>query len=484
MMLKKKVVHGFMWTAGERFGSLFVQLSVSLIVLRFLTPEDFGLIALLTIFSLIGYSIIDSGFSQALIRKQNAEEKDYNSIFYLNIGIALVLYFLLVTLTHPIARLFNRPELITYIPWVYLVLPLSSLGLIQTTIMTKRMNFRPLSTINLITTITSCAVLLSMAVYGFGPWAIVCQLLTVQVVRTSLLWMFSSWRPRLQFSVSSIKGMFGFGSRLFLVGLINQLFNNLSTYIIGRLYTPAQVGLYDKSLKLKENVSTSLSQSVQNVTFPALASFQENDTKLKLAGRQVVQVLSFILFPVMIGLTTIATEGFTIAGGEKWVPAIPYFRIFCLSAFFIPLSTVSMNILKSKGEGNLILSLEIVKKIFGIGIILYASTISVTALVWAYVIWTGFEMAVNIIWVKKITGYTFREQLTDTVPYLLLTGVMYTAVMGTGLLLENYPLYASLLIKTGVGAVIYPLLAWIFKPKGWNETILIIKEVFLKKDTK
>lgn len=481
MALKKKVVSGFMWTAGEKFTSLFIQLSISLIILRFLTPGDFGLIALLTIFSLIGYSIIDSGFSQALIRKQNASDEDYSSIFYLNMGLAIFLYLLLVGLTNPIARLFDEPELAKYIPWVYLALPLSALGLIQTTILTKQMNFKPLSTINLITTISSSAVLLGLAAFDYGPWAIVGQLLTIQIVRTLLLWIVSPWRPKWQFSMASVKEMFGFGSRLFATGLINQLFNNLSIYIIGQLYNPAQVGLYDKSLKLKENVSTSLSNSVQNVTFPALSSFQDNDQKLKLAGRQVVQVLSFILFPVMLGLTAISTEGFTLAGGDKWVPAIPYFNMFCLAAFFIPLSTVGMNILKAKGKGNLILSLELLKKGFALGVILYASTKGVAALVWAYVFWIGFEMAVNSIWVRKIIGYRFREQITDTLPYILLSLVMFYAVMFAGKVFFNNSLIISLIGKTSIGIVLYIVLSWIFKPKGWLETTKIVNELFRQK---
>lgn len=479
MALKKKVVKGFMWTAGEKFASLFIQLSVSLVVLRFLTPEDFGLIAMLTIFSLIAYSIIDSGFSQALIRKQDASDKDYNSIFYLNLGLAFFLYILLVSLANPIARLLEEPELVKYIPWVYLALPLSAMGLIQTTILTKRMDFKPLSTINLITTIASSSVFLAMAVYGLGPWAIVGQLITIQVVRTSLLWLISSWRPKPQFSMASVKEMFGFGSRLFVTGLINQLFNNLSIYIIGKTYTFGQVGLYDKSLKLKESIANSLSQSVQNVTFPALTSFQNNDTKLKFAGRQVVQVLSFILFPVMAGLISVAEEGLTIAGGEKWVPAIPYFKIFCLTGLFIPLSTVGMNILKSKGAGNLILSLEAVKKVFALAVTLYAATVSVTALVWAYVAWIGFEMLVNIVWVRKLINYGFREQMTDTLPYILLSAVMYLGVMFVGRMFDS--LYLSLIAKIAAGIVIYPFVSWLFKPKGWNETILIAKELLKQK---
>ncbi|MCD8102851.1 MAG: lipopolysaccharide biosynthesis protein [Alistipes sp.] len=476
MEYRKKVISGFVWSAGEKFATSAMRIIAGVVVLRYLSPGEFGVVEMLAVFSLIAYTIVDSGFSQALIRKKEASCRDYNSIFYLNIAIAVALYLLLVGLSYPLARFFRQPELVSFAPVLFLTLPLSALGLIQTTILTRAMDFRTLSKVSFASALVSCVLLVALAAAGYGPWALIWQTVATEVVKTGLLWTASRWRPGRDFSAQSVRELYGFGSRLFLTGLISQVFTRVTTVIIGRMHNPAQVGLYNQSLKLKDSVATALGYSVHNVTYPALASYQDDEAKLQSASRKVVQVLSFLLFPVMAGLILVAPEGFAIAGGERWMPAVPYFRIFCVSAFFLPLTYASLNILKAKGEGNTILRAEIIKKAFALTVITAAAFISVTALAWAYTVWMGFEMCVNAWYGRLKNDYTYRRQAADTLPYLAMSALMFLAVWGVARLFGDIGAGAALGLKVLTGTAVYTLLAAAIRPAGWNETLTILRK--------
>ncbi|MCC8019352.1 MAG: lipopolysaccharide biosynthesis protein [Rikenellaceae bacterium] len=474
MQYRKKVISGFIWSAGEKFATSAVRIIAAVVVLRYLSPGQFGVVEMLAVFSFIAYTIVDSGFSQALIRKKDASDRDYNSIFYLNIAIAIALYVLLIGLSYPLAHFFRQPELVSFAPVLFLTLPLSALGLIQTTILSRAMDFRTLSKISFVSALTSCALLIALAATGFGPWALIWQTVATEVVKTVLLWAASRWRPGRGFSMQAVKELYGFGSRLFLSGLISQVFTRVTTVIIGRMYSPVQVGLYNQSLKFKDSIATALGYSVHNVSYPALASFQEDDAKLLSASRQVVQMLSFILFPVMAGLILVAPEGFAIAGGEKWLPAVHYFRIFCVSAFFLPLTYTNLNILKAKGEGKTILRAEIIKKTFALAVITAAAFHTVTALAWAYTVWMAFEMCVNAYYGRRRNGYSYRRQAADTLPYLAMSAVMLLAVGGAVRLAGNMAAWSVLGLKISVGVTVYILLSASFRPAAWKETLAIV----------
>lgn len=475
MELKKQVVSGFFWTAAEKFSSLFVHLCAQVMLLRLLVPEDFGLLAMLAVFTAVSSSIVDSGFSQALIQKKKAEDIDYDSIFWLNLALAGALYLIMFFSAGAIARFFDAPVLARIAPWVFLTLPLSALGLIPNTILTRNMDFRKISKANFAASLSAAVAVVALAYTGFGVWALVGQTIVLYGVRTTVLWASTMWRPAARFSMASVRGLFGLGSRFFAIGLITQLFNNLSLAIIGKFYSAGMLGFYERALKLRNSAADAISLPVQNVTFPAFASLQDEEAKFVLAGRQVIAVLSFILFPVMSGLIAIAPEGFMIAGQEKWMPAVPYFRILCLSAFCIPLSNISLNMLKAKGRGDTLLKIEVIKKAVGFAFIIYGATVSVMAVAWAYLAWTAFEMIVNLNRANHTVGYPLRQQAADTLPYLALSAAMFACVMGTERLLAGSSVYLLLGAKTAVGAAVYIALSWLLKPAAWNETRQLVR---------
>lgn len=481
MKLKQQVVSGFLWSAIEKVGSLVILFFVQVILMRLLSPVEYGLLAIISAFSAIASSVVDSGFSQALIQKQGATEKDYNSVFYLNIAISIVLYLILCLASVPVAKFYNAPAISEVMPVLALILPINALTLIHNTIKIKRMEFKVLSKTNLTASLVSGIIAISLALAGYGKWALVANILTLYVMRAILLWIQSDWRPKAEFSINSVKGLFRLGSRLFATGLITQTFNNIPQLIIGKAYGTAHAGLYSQSIKFKDILSQAVALPVQNVTFPAFATIQDEDEKLKLSCRKVVNILSFALFPVMIGLVAVAEEAIYVAFKEQWLPAVPYFKILTLSAIFMPLTNICQNIMKAKAAGNLILTLELVKKTFALIIIIYAASISVMAMAWAYLIWMGFEMLVNIVFVRRVLDYRTSEQIRDTLPYLIMAGVMYCAVVLCGHLIGDVKPIILLTTKMAIGVVVYLILAWIFKPDAWEEVAQIVKNALKKR---
>lgn len=480
MELKNKVVSGFLWTATERFSSSGIQVIVSIIFARLLEPSDFGVISILMFFSVVATAIIDSGFSQALIRKLKPTHADYTTVFYINIAIAVALYLILLLFIKPIATFYQSPILISIAPLLFLSLLLNAMGAIQHTVMTKQMNFKILASLSLASNLVSGAISIYMAYTGWGVWALVWQMLIANFLRNALYWVFNEWRPKGGFSGKSARELFGFGSKLFATSVINQVFTNISQLFIGRIYAPAQLGYYYQSQKLKDMVSLTVSQSVMNVSYPALSSLQQDDTKLKDATRKVIIVLSFVLFPAMAGLIATADELFALVLTDKWMPAVPYFKIFCLTGLLVPALNVCFNVMKVKCESGLILRLEIFKKLFAITAILVAVTISVKAVVWAQVIFLSFEALLNSIYTAKYIQYTLSEQIRDLMPYATLSLVMYLALLVVGSLCTLLPLMATLAIKIGVGAGLYIGISRLLKLEAWRDTTEIVAKLIGK----
>lgn len=486
MELKKKVVAGFTWSSVERFGTLALQIIVLVVLARLLSPEEAGIVSMLSVFSVFATIIVDSGFTQALIYRQDITQRDYNSVFILSVSVSVLLYVLLVAATPLIVTMYERsgsklPELTRIAPWVFAGIPLSALGCIQQTILTKQFRFRTLSGIGFTASLATGAVSIYLAYAGYSYWAFVAQPLVLYFVRSLLLWVFSAWRPTAEFSGESIKRLFAYGSRLFGASLIIQTFNTLQTVLIGQFYTKSQLGLYTKSLQLKDNISYALTNSVNSVAFPALSTLQDDNEKLIQASRKVIKVLSFVIFPVMAGLILTADDMFSVFLGEKWMGGTPYFRIFCTAGLFIPSLNICANIFKASGRSKLFLNLEIVKKCFAVAILIYAVHISTQAIAWAYLIWTAFEALLNKIYVAKTTGYRFGGQIMDMLPYILLTAGMSAIIALSFYFIGPLSPAISLVLKIVIGIASYTALSAAFKPEAWGETIGIIRNLYRKR---
>lgn len=478
MELKRKVVSGFVWHSTERFGGVIFQTLVSLMLARVLEPADFGLVSMLIVFSSVAQTIVDGGFSQALIRKQNASEKEYSSVFFINLIISAAIYLILLLLAHPIAAFYDVARLTEIAPYVFAVIPVNALGLIQTTRIIKDMKFKLSAKINLSAAVVSGIAALWAAYEGYGVWAIVVQIVLRDLLRVILMWLWNWWKP-CGFSIGTLRGLFGFGSKMMVSGVVSQLAANAAQLFIGKVYNPTQLGLYYQSLKLRDTFAITLSQSVMNVSFPAFSELQDDRAKLREASRKVLIIMTFIIYPMMTGLMSITDDFFAVVLTEKWMGAVPYFRILCAASFFCPAVYVFINILRAKGRGTTILNLEFVKKGFMLVAVIAATFVSVKTVAWAMVASYALEAALNTAYAQKETGYTFGNLLHDSLPYAALTAVMSCCVLALDLAFHRTVL--AIAVKIAAGAGIYILLASIFKVEAWVETRRILNEILHKK---
>jgi O-antigen/teichoic acid export membrane protein len=447
--LKGKVVRGFAWNAAEKIASALFQAWVVVNIINRIAPEEYALKAILAPLVAIFNVFVDSGFSAALIRNRDATRLDYSSAFWFNVAVSVGLYALLVGLSWPAARLFDMPGLVRFSPVFFLIIPAGALGLVQQTVLTREFDFRRISSIVFASNVVSGLLGVGLAFAGFGFWAIVWQRLAQPAVRSGLYWVFGSWRPQLRFSMSSIRGMFGFSSRLLGTDLLNNLYSNIPNFIIGRAAAPGTLGFFEQARSLRDVPVNSAMTAMQSVTFPALASIGDSAGKFSRAVGRVVGSVVFLMFPVMAGMIVVADEMFGFFIDARWWPAVPFFRILCLAGFFSPLAVISSNILRSRSDGRAVLRAEIVKKAVATAVLASTIPFGVSAIAWGVAGIAASDAAVSFVAARRQSSYGFRSLARDALPVLGLTAVMAAAVWGVGV--ATAPLVASMSAKAAFG---------------------------------
>lgn len=317
--LKDKTIRGVGWSFVDNIASSGITFLVGLVLARLLTPSEYGVMAIITILVAVSNSIIDSGFSNALIRKVRIERMDYNTVFYFNLLVSIVLYLTLFFASPAISSFFKEPILIEVVRVVGFVLIINALGLIPRTIFVRDINFKRQTKVSLISSICSGTVGIGMAVSGMGVWSLVGQQLSRQLLNTLFLWIYCHWRPIWEFSMQSFKELFDFGSKLLLSGLLDTIYKNIYYIIIGRFYTSAQLGQYTRAEQFNTIFSSNLTSIIQRVSYPVLSSIQENPERLREAYRQVIKITMLVTFACMLGLAAVAKPLIIILIGEKWV---------------------------------------------------------------------------------------------------------------------------------------------------------------------
>lgn len=476
--LKHRVIKGVAWSTMEKVCSALLQLAVSLVLLSLLSPEDYGLMALVAAFPAILMPLVDSGFSQALIRKKEVDDLDYSSVFYVNIVISLALYAVLVAVAPACGRFFNAPDFGVVAPILYLLIPINSLSNIQNAILQRKMEFRNLSLYVLVANAVSSGVAIWMAVEGCGVWSLVGQRLGVVVVKTLLMWVGSGWRPRWQFSMERIRGMFRYGSRILLSDLVSNVYYQISNLFIGKFYTKADLGYYDRGNKIKEMPVTSTIMAVLNVTFSAFSRQKDDRVKLYHNARKVYTLWAFVMFPLMCGLIAIAEDMFRVLLPDVWLPAVPYLRILSIAGLLAPLSVISFNLVKVCDDGNMIFRIEFIKKLIATAILAITIPISVRAIAWGQVVIFVSDMTINCLTARRyVSDWSLWGRAKDVLPILGVTGLMcgfvwFVGVVGAALAI---PLWVVLVAKIVLGAGVYALLAELFRLAVWRE----MKEILI-----
>ena len=473
--LKDKTVRGVGWSFIDNIASSGITFLVGLILARLLTPEEYGVMAMIAIFIAVSNSIIDSGFSNALIRKVHINRIDYNTVFYFNIVVSIVLYISLFLASPAISVFFKEPILMEVMRIIGFILIINALSIIPRTIFVRNVNFKTQTKVSLISSISSGFVGIGMALAGMGVWSLVGQQLSRQLLNTLFLWIFCKWHPNFEFSIKSFNELFGFGSKLLLSGLINTIYKNIYYIIIGRFYASSILGQYTRAEQFNTIFSSNLTTVVQRVSYPVLSSIQEESERLREAYRKVIKTTMLISFACMLGLAAVAKPLILILIGAKWLPAVYFLQIICFAGMLYPLHAINLNILQVKGRSDLFLKLEIIKKCYGILILLITVFCFKTPLAIALggAVSSLISCFVNASPNKKLLNYSYLEQMKDLFPSMGIAAIMGIIVYGISFL--ALPSLLKLIIQVLLGVIIYVGLAWIFK----LECFIYLKNIIL-----
>lgn len=447
--LKHKAIHGVGWSFIDNIASSGITFLVGLVLARLLTPKEYGIMAMIAVFIAVSNSIIDSGFSNALIRKTRIERVDYNTVFYFNLTVSILIYTLLYLAAPAISVFFKESVLVEIIRILGLVLIINAFSVIPRTQFVRDVNFKTQTKVSLISSISSGVFGIGMALGGMGVWSLVGQQLSRQFLNTLFLWIYSKWYPVWEFSRKSFKELFEFGSKLLLSGLLDTIYKNIYYIIIGRFYTSAQLGQYTRADQFNMIFSSNLTSVVQRVSYPVLSSIQEEPERLREAYQKVIKITMLITFACMLGLAAVAKPLILILIGEKWLPAVYFLQIICFSGMLYPLHAINLNILQVKGRSDLFLKLEIIKKIIAVGPIVVGVVYGIEYMLWGGVLTSFIAYFLNSYYSANLMNYPTSEQIKDILPTFL-TSFLVAAFMWS-VSFWNISVYALLPIQLLAG---------------------------------
>lgn len=427
--LGNKAKSGVIWSAVDRYASQGVQFLIALVMARLLMPSDYGTIALLNVFLAICQTFIDSGFGLALMRKQDCTEKDFNTVFIFSVVVALFCYGILWIIAPCIAQFYEQPILVSITRVVSLNVVINALANVPNARLSISLDFKKKAFVTLASVIGSGTIGLWMAYTGFGLWALVYQTLIAGATKTVLLFVCDKWLPKLQFSKQSFNSLFAFGSKMLVSGIIGNIYNNLSSIIIGKFYTPSQLGLFGKANTLASYPSMQMTGVILNVAYPVLAKIQDDNSQLIVAYRRMLRMSTFVISPFMVGLAVIAKPFILCVLGDKWTGMIPLLQILCFSFMWDPINGMNMNLLQVKGLSNLYLKLDIIKKIIGFAVFGVTIPLGIKAICIGLLIVALINIPINTYYTQKLFGYGFFHQIKDIAPILVHTILMALVVV-------------------------------------------------------
>lgn len=472
--LKNKAVKGTLWSTLERFSVQGIQFVVMIIMARLLTPEDYGLVGMLAIFIAVSQSLIDSGFSQALIRKQDRSEVDNSTVFYFNIGVGIILYFLLFFSAPLIARFYNEPILTPITRAIGLSLVFNSLVVVQRALLTVRLDFKTQAKASLSGAVISGVVGIWMAYAGFGVWAIVWQQISNLAIITVILWILSKWKPVWAYSWKSFRELFGFGSKLLASGLLDTVYRNMYLIVIGKVFKAADLGYYTRAHQFSDFASSNITGIFQRVTYPVLCTIQDDDARLSDVYRRLLRTSAFIIFPLMLGLAAVAKPMVLAFLKEQWLFTTVLLQILCLSQMWYPVHAINLNLLQVKGRSDLFLRLEIIKKVLGVTMLCITLPFGLIAMCWGMLANSIIALIINTHYTGKLIHLGFLAQMHDLLPTLLLSFATGVVVYATVTFIPMHP-WLALGVGMVEGAAIYVAAAKFLGFSEFSELVAIIK---------
>lgn len=475
----RDTITNFLWRFFERSGAQIVSFIIAIVLARLLKPEDYGTIALITVFTTILQVFVDSGLGTALIQKKEADDIDFSSVFYFNFGVCLILYLGMFICAPYIAAFYNDMELTSVIRVLSLTIVISGVKGIQQSYVSRNLLFRKFFFATIGGTIFSAFIGISMAYAGFGVWALVMQQLSNTTIDTVILWLTVKWRPQKVFSWSRLKELLSFGWKLLASALLDTGYNNLRNLIIGKLYSSSDLAFYNQADKLPSVIVTNINTSIDSVLLPTMAEVQDDKIRIKSMVRRAIKTSTYIMAPLMMGLAFCAKPIVLLVLTEKWLPCVPYLQIFCVIYMFYPIHTANLNAIKAMGRSDLFLKLEIAKKTVGITLLLLTMNLGVMVMAYSLLISTLFSMIINSWPNKELLDYSFKEQVFDILPGILLAVAMGIIVSFVPYL--TLPNNTTLLLQIILGALIFIFGSKLLHLDSFEYILTMVKTLVVKR---
>lgn len=417
--LRTQSISGMKWSAIERFSVQGIQFVIGLILARILNPSDYGIIGMLAIFMAISQTLIDSGFSKALIQKQNRTETDFSTAFFFNIAVGIICYLILFVSSPYVALFFKEPILESVLKVIALNLIFNSLAVVPVAKLSINVDFKTQSKASVVATILSGTIGVFLAYRGVGVWALVAQSVSHSLVNMLLLWFLLKWKPRWEFSLESFKNLFGYGGNVLVASIISTIYSNINTLVIGRFYTTKDLGFFTRAQQFPTFLSSNLTLIVQRVTFPILSKIQSDDNRLCVVYREYIKISSLGIFFLLVFLSSIANPLVDLLLTDKWIDSVIYLRIFCYALMFDHVSVINLNLLYVKGKTNLVLRLEIIKKSLAFIILIISIPFGVLAICLSQIIYTQVAIFINTYYTGKLLNFGYFKQMKDYIPYFI-----------------------------------------------------------------
>ena len=470
---KRKVLNSTIWSGVERFSTQIIQFLFNVLIARILLPSDYGIVAMLGIFLAVSQCFVYSGFSSALIRKNNRSEVDFSTVFYYNLFVSIFLYLILYLLSPIIANFYHQPLLVKILRISGLALIINAISGVQHAKLSIALDFKARAKIAMTCAIVSGSIGLILAYQKCGVWALVTQSLSYTFLCCVLLCLKVRWRPLFVFSYRSFKELFGFGSKILASSLIDTLYNNLYSLVIGKIFTPKALGLYSRADSLAQFPSINITNAIQNVAYPALCSIKDNKIHLKSAYIKMLRMSAFIVFPLMLGLSSVAKPFIHVVLTDKWIELSPYLKILCFSLMWFPVQSLNLSILQVEGRSDLFLKLEIYKKVIGVITLCITIQFGLLAMCYGRLFNSFISLYLNSLYTKKIIHYGITEQFKDILHIVIHAVIMFIIVSLVVRIIPNHAI--KLLAGVTIGGVYYLLGAYIMKFSELFEIVSFIR---------
>ncbi len=464
MSLRKKATTGIVWTFAQQFGNQLIGFIVSVVLARILLPAEFGLIGMIAVFIAIGNTLLHSGLTKSLIRGEDLDQRDYSTVFYFNLIASVLVYFFIFFLAPLIADFYEEQILVDILRVYCFTFIISAFSAVQLARLTKRMDFKTQTIVAIPAAIIGGIVGIFLALNGYGVWSLVWSSLITSLVNAFQLWFYSEWTPVLLFNVKKFKSHFNYGYKLTISELLDRVFNNLFIIVIGKYFSAAQVGFYTRAETMNQLPVNNISNALNKVTFPLFVSIQNDNIRLKRVYKKLMQMVVFIISPILIFLAVLAEPTFRFLFTEKWLPAVPYFQILCVTGILFPIHSYNLNILNVKGRSDLFLKLELIKKAIIIVTIIITIPFGIIALLYGQVFISILAFIVNSKYTGRFINYSALQQTRDVIPIIALA----TFAGGVIFIFDYFTFFSQLdiirIICGGiVGTLTYLILAYLLK---------------------